>query len=102
MWALCHMASIHCRSRGNRRSTGVGLVVTLTPVDDLGPLSDGIASGSTRDGLASRCRRGQIARTGGQAPIQGGGRWQGGAQVGAVRMRAAPRVNALAVRPDAR
>ena len=59
------------------------LAGTLDKLDGIGPLPDGITlhldagydSGKTRDELASRGIKGEIARKGVKAPIQAGQRW---------------------------
>jgi transposase len=59
------------------------LAPTLDELADIGPLPDGITvhldagydSGKTRDELASRGMRGEIAHKGDKAPIQAGQRW---------------------------
>lgn len=68
---------------GANRHDSPLLAPTLDKLDDLGPLPDDITvhldsgydSNKTRDELADRGLRGQIARKGEKAPIQASGRW---------------------------
>lgn len=68
---------------GAHRHDSPLLAPTLDQLDDLGPLPEeitvhldaGYDSGKTRDTLAARGLRGQIAHKGEKAPIQAGQRW---------------------------
>jgi len=68
---------------GANRHDSPLLAPTLDRLDDLGPLPEAITvhldsgydSGKTRDLLAERNLRGEIARKGDKAPIQAGQRW---------------------------
>lgn len=68
---------------GANRHDSPLLAPTLDRLDDLGPLPEeitvhldsGYDSGKTRDELAGRGMRGEIARKGEKAPIQAGQRW---------------------------